>query len=166
MERMLKISATLAIVAGVIMIVVSVFGINFTYKNIARENITTTPDSAIPNQPVRGPFTLKAQADIIRVHSLKASGGKTFAEMPNTIPQLDAKGAPVLDKDGKPLMVPNLARNTWVTATTLTTALNLGILAYAFSALALFMGFVSVWTGVTFCALGKQYKKSEKENIA
>lgn len=158
MEKMLKVSAILAMVAGVLMVAASVFGITFTYNNIARENIVTTEDSSIPNTPVRGPFTLKAQADIIRVHSLKASGGKTFAEMPRTVPQLDASGKPVVGKDGKPVMVENAARNLWVTSTALTTALNLGILTYAFSALALFMGFVSIWTGITFHMLSKQYQ--------
>lgn len=160
MEKMLRVTAVLAIVSGIFMIGASLFGIKFTYNNVARENIVTTADSSIPNTPLRGPFTLKAQADIIRVHALKASGGMTYAEMPSTVPQLDAQGKPVLDKDGKPVMVSNAARGTWVTATTLITALNLGILTYAFSALALFMGFVSVWTGITFFALSKQYKVS------
>lgn len=157
MEKMLKFTAMLAIVAGVLMVAASVLGIMFTYRSVARENIITTDDSAIPKTPLRGPFTLKAQADIIRVHALKASGGKTYSETPGTIPQLDAKGNPVLDAKGQPAMMPNPARATWVTATTLITALNLGILTYAFSALALFLGFVSIWTGIVFRMLSKQY---------
>lgn len=149
-------SSTLAIVAGVVMIVGGVWGIFFTYSNVARENITTPDDASIPGAPVRGPFTLKSQADIIRTHQLKTTGGKTFSEMPRQIPKLDASGNPVLDENGVAVMVPNDARNTWITVTALTTALNLGIITYAFSGLILFLGLISIWTGMTFRALAKR----------
>jgi hypothetical protein len=155
MKKMLKISAVLAIVAGVLMIGVSTFALVFTYQNVAREGIVTPADASIPNTPVRGPFTLKSQADIIRTHTLKSSDGKTYAEMPSKVPQLDAQGNPVLDSKGEVVMVSNAARSTWVTATTLTTALNLGIITYAFSALVLLIGLISIWTGFTFYGLSK-----------
>jgi len=155
---MLKITAVLAIIAGILMIGVSAYAIMFTYNNVIRENITTPADASIPSAPVRGPFTLKAQADIIRKHALKASDGKTYAQMPSKVPQLDENGDPVLDENGEAVMVSNSARTTWVTATTLITALNLGVLTYAFSALVFFLGLISVWTGVTFYVLSRRYK--------
>ena len=157
---MLKVTATLAIVAGILMVGASSFGVIFTYKNVAQENIVTPEDASIPKAPVRGPFTLKAQADIIRTHALKASDGKTYAEMPGKIPQLDKDGNTVLNEQGEAIMVSNAARTTWITATTLTTALNLGIITYAFSALVFFMGLVSIWTGITFYLLSRQRKTS------
>src|SRR3989344_5460122 len=156
MEKMLKVTATLAIVAGILMLGASTFGIIFTYHNVARENIITPEDASIPKTPVRGPFTLKAQADIIRIHALKAGDGKTYAEMPSKVPQLDSSGNPVLNEKGEAIMISNAARTTWITATTLTTALNLGIITYAFSALVFFMGLVSIWTGITFYLLSRQ----------
>ena len=48
---------------------------------LAAENIVTPEDAAIPNAPVVSAETAKAQADIIRVHMLEATGGKTYAEM-------------------------------------------------------------------------------------
>lgn len=158
MEKMLKVTATLAIVAGILMLGASTFGIIFTYNNVARENIVTPEDASIPKAPVRGPFTLKAQADIIRVHALKGSDGKTYAETPSKIPQLDDNGNPMLNEKGETIMISNPARTTWITATALTTALNLGIITYAFSALVFFMGLVSIWTGITFYGLSRQYK--------
>lgn len=156
MKKLLKVSSVLAIVVGIILVAGALWGICFTYQNIARENIVTTPDSAIPDKPVRGPFTLKAQADVIRKHTLGMTGGKTYAEMPRQIEKLDAAGQPILDADGKPVMVANTARDIWITATTLTTALNLGIITYAFSGLILLFGLISIWTGVIFCFMSKR----------
>ncbi len=104
---------------------------------------------------MRGPFTLKAQADIIRKHALEGAGGKTYAEMPRQIEKLDEAGKPMLDAEGKPIMVTNEARNTWVTATVLITALNLGIITYAFSALFILFGLISIWTGYIYCKLSR-----------
>lgn len=157
MKKLLKVSSILAIITGVILISGGVWGIVFTYKNVAREKITTPEDASIPKALVRGPLTLKSQADIIRAHTLKTTGGKTFSEMPRQIPKLDQAGAPVLDDSGKVVMVPNIARDMWVTATTLTTALNLGIVTYAFSGIIILLGLISIWTGIVFSFLSKRY---------
>lgn len=133
MRKLLKISSALAIVAGILMLIGGLWGIMFTYKNIAQEKIVTPADASIPDKPVRGPFTLKAQADIIREHALKTTGGNVYAEMSRE------------DKN----------RPLWITATTLTTALNLGILTYVFSGLILLMGCISIWTGIVFYALSR-----------
>lgn len=153
---MLIVTSMLAIVAGIAMVGGGAWAIAFTYKNVAQEKITTSADASIPGAPVLGPLTLKAQADIIREHTLKTTGGKVYAEMPGQVPKLDADGKPVVDADGKPVTVSNPARTIWITATTLTTALNLGIITYAFSSLILFFGFVSIWTGITFYSLSKR----------
>ena len=156
MKKLLITSAVLAIVAGIVLVAGGVWGIYFTYKNIAEEKIITPKDSAIPEQLVRGPLTLKAQADIIREHTLKMTGGKTFSEMSRQIPKLDENGNPVLDTEGNPVMVANTARDIWITATTLITALHLGVLTYVFSGIVLLLGFISIWTGVVFYALSRE----------
>ena len=157
MKKMLLVSSFLAVIVGLVLVGSGVWGIAFTYTNVARENITTPDDASIPDVPVRGPFTLKAQADIIRVHTLRMTEGKTFAEMPRQIPKLDEEGKPILDKDGKPAMTTNTARDIWITATTLITALNLGLFAYAFSVDMFLLGLFSIWTGVIFYALSRKY---------
>ena len=157
MKRLLKISSVLAVLVGVVVVVAGFWGLVFTYQNIAREKIVTTEDASIPNAAVRDPLTLKAQADVIRKHTLKATKDKTYAEMPQQVAKVDASGSAVLDKDGKPVMVPNAARNIWVTATTLTTSLNFGIMAYMVSGLAILFGLVLIWSGIVAGALSKKY---------
>ncbi len=156
MKKILKLSSVLAVLTGVILIIGGIWGISFTYKNIVQEKIITPKDASIPDTLVKGPFTLKSQADIIRYHTLKITSGKTYAEMPRQVSKLDEKGSPVLDNSGNPVMVNNDGRNLWVTATTLTTALNLGIITYVFSGLVMLLGLISIWTGIIFWLLSKK----------
>ncbi len=149
-------SSVLIVVVGMIAICLGVGGIAYTYNNVTREKITTPPDSALPNIQVAGPYTLMVQADIIRKHTLHTTNDLTYAEMPQTIPQLDTDGKTVTSKDGKPVMIPNTARNIWVTATTLTAALNLGIIAYALSAFVVFVGVMMTWLGLMFYAFASE----------
>ena len=108
--------AIAAFAVGVGGIVAGSWSIFYTYSSIAGENIVTPDDAAIASQPVRGPLTLKAQADIIREHALRMTGGKTFAEMPRTVQKRDESAQPILDENGEPVMVPNAARDIWITA--------------------------------------------------
>lgn len=156
MKKILKVSAVFAIVAGIIIVIGGLWGITFTYKNIAQEKIVTPDDAKTPNTQVRGPLTLMAQSEIIREHTLKSTGGKTYAEMPRQIAKVDANGKEVLDVKGATVMVPNTARDMWVTATSLTTALHLAVFSYVFSGLIILFGLISLWTGIVFNMLSKK----------
>ena len=156
MKKLLISSSVLAIAAGIVLAAGGIWGIYFTYTNVVNERIVTPKDSAIPEKPVRGLLTLRAQADIIREHTLKMTDSKTFAEMPRQIAKVDENGKPVLDTDDKPVMTANTARDIWITATTLITALRLGIFAYVFSAMVLLFGLISIWTGIVFYALSRE----------
>ncbi|MDP3982060.1 MAG: hypothetical protein Q8P70_00690 [bacterium] len=156
MKKLLGVSSVLAIGVGIVLVAGGLWGIYFTYTSVAEENIITPQDAAIPGTPVRGPLTLKAQADAIRAHTLKTTEGKTFSEMPRTIPQVDEQGNPVLDKEENPVMVANKTRDMWITATTLTTALHFAILTYVFSSLVVLLGLISIWTGMILCVLSRK----------
>ena len=50
--------------------------------NLSQEQITVADDSPMfAGQPVDGPLTAYAQAEIIEKHALEATGGKTYAEL-------------------------------------------------------------------------------------
>lgn len=156
MKKLLIFSSAAAIIAGLILVVGGIWGISFIYTNVVAENIITPKDAAFPEVPVRGPLSLKVQADIIREHTLKQTEGKTFAQMPRQIPKLNEDGTSIFDAEGKPVMETNTARDIWITATTLITALNLGVLAYAFSGMIFLAGLISLWTGIVFWTLSRK----------
>ena len=156
MSKLLKFVSVVIIVMGILMVCGGAWGAVYISQHVVQEKITTPEDASIPNVLVKGPLTLKAQADIIRHHTLTMTGEKTFAEMPRQIPKVDANGSAVLGEDGKPVMVANTARDIWITATTLITALNLGLLSYAFSGLAVVLGIVFILIGLTFYAMSKR----------
>jgi len=59
---MLSVSSFLAIIGGFVLAGSGVWGIAFTYTNVARENITTPDDASIPDVPVRGPMRNSANS--------------------------------------------------------------------------------------------------------
>lgn len=150
MKNILKVSSVFAIIAGVLLVVGGLWAICFTYQNVAQEKIITPDDASIPSTPVRGPLTLKSQSDIIREHTLKSTNGLTYAEMPRQIE--------TIGDEGQSVMIPNTARDIWITSTTLRTALNLGIVTYVFSAFMILFGLISIWTGYVFRKLTKKFE--------
>ncbi|MBS3942313.1 MAG: hypothetical protein KG028_15245, partial [Actinobacteria bacterium] len=137
-----------AIIIGAFSAIGGLGGAIYTYNTAAVENITTPDDAVFAEVPVRGPLSLWAQSDIITTHQLDRTGGLRYAEMERQIPAVDEAGQPVLDEAGEAVMVPNTARDSWISATTLTTVLGLGILSYAFSAFALAVGVIMVGLGL------------------
>ncbi len=154
-RRLLAVVGTLALVVGLGSIAGGVVGAVYTWNQAEAQNIVTPDDASIPETAVRGPFTMFSQMDIITHHQLDNTGGLYYAEMPRQIPEVDEAGNPVIGEDGEPVMVPNAARTSWITATTLTTALSVGILAYALAAFAVVVGITLVVSGFTFLSLRK-----------
>lgn len=153
----------LLLVAGIVALTVGfgsvaggIFGAWYTWDQAATQHIVTPEDAAIPNADVRGPFTMWAQADIINHHQLDRTGGLYYAEMPRQVPQVDDAGNPVLDANGDQVMVANAARASWLDATTLTTALSLGIISYAVSAMAIVVGATLALVGFVFLRIRRR----------
>ncbi|HJQ76462.1 MAG TPA: hypothetical protein VJ948_04275 [Acidimicrobiia bacterium] len=146
----LAIAGIMALVVGLGSVAGGIFGAWYTYDQAVAQSVVTPDDAAIPETPVRGPFTMWAQSDIITHHQLDSTEGLYYAEMEREVPQLDEAGQPVLDENGEPVMVPNEARASWINATALTTALGLGIVSYALSAFAIASGLALAFAGYAF----------------
>src|SRR3989344_6094057 len=78
---------------------------------------------------VNKPEALLWERNIIRGHTLTSTKGQVFAEMPRSIPKLDAAGNQMLDENGKPVMLLNTARDIWTQSTALQSALLQGYMA-------------------------------------
>ncbi|HEU4319635.1 MAG TPA: hypothetical protein VFS66_06100 [Acidimicrobiia bacterium] len=146
----LAIAGVLALVVGFGSLAGGLFGIWYTYDQAVAQDVTTPDDAAIPETPVRGPFTMWAQSDIITHHQLENTEGLYYSQMEREVPQVDENGEVVLDENGEAVMVPNAARASWLNAITLTTALGLGIVSYALSGFAVAMGVTLIVVGYTF----------------
>lgn len=146
--------ASLVLIAfGTGAIVTGIDGRSDVRDTIAQENIVGTPDSTIPGQKVDTGTEAQAFADVMRKHTLEATGGQTYAEMgrfldENGKPTSDEKAAAISEETGEP--VENPARQIWVTETALSTALNTSYFAERVSEFAIVMGIALLLTGIGF----------------
>jgi hypothetical protein len=99
---------------------------------LAEERIITAEDAEIPLVAVTGPAEAKAQADAIKAHILKTTGGKTYAEMSRDDPN----------------------RATYLNSVTLRTALMESYLAFKVSDLVQGVGVIVALLGLSHVVLG------------
>jgi hypothetical protein len=151
------IAAAVLIVFGAASIVIGYGGRQEVRDTLRSENIVAPADSTIPGQLVDTGAEARAQADIMREHQLKSSGGLTYADMGRfKTPDGNPKGTndatlAALDANGKPIS--NSVRDTWVTETALTTALNTAYFAEQVGLFSIVMGFALVLAGIGFAVL-------------
>ncbi len=148
------IAASVVLIAfGIGAAVIGLNGRDRVGKELGREQIVGTPDSTIPNQLVNTGGEAEAFAKVMRKHTLEATGGKTYAQMPQFITASGAgtsdKAAAAKDpKTGAP--VSNPARNIWVTETALTTALNTAFFADSMATFVAAIGGALILIGIGF----------------
>jgi hypothetical protein len=95
----------------------------------------------------------------LRIHALEGSGGLTYAQMGRFLAADDPENpagtsdeeAALTDEEGNP--VPNAARNTWVTATALSTALNQSYMAEQLALFGIVVGIALILAGIGFLVL-------------
>ncbi len=151
-------AASLILIAfGAASMVIGYQGRNEVRNTLAQEKIVGPADSTIPGQLVDTGAEAKAQAEIMRHHQLTSSQGLTYSEMgkyktPDGNPKgtNDAKAA-ALDSNGKPISNP--IRDSWITETALTTALNTANFAEQVGLFAMVMGAALFLTGIGFGVL-------------
>ena len=170
-------SAAVLIVLGVALIVVGIIGHSYVQDQLAREAIVGSPDmtpsqtnAAIKEAGLQGVSAPscsvagekvdtgkegKCFADYMRIHTLEATGGKTYAQMPRYA-TADGKGT---NDAAEALKGPggapqdNAARNIWVTETALTNALYTSYFAENVALFAIIVGIVMLLVGIGFVVI-------------
>jgi hypothetical protein len=123
------------------------------------------PTCSVAGKDVTTGANARCFAQYMRIHTLEATGGYTYAEMgryqakPDAPATALAKGGgtddqqyAVVDETTKQ-PVANGARNIWVTATALTTALNTSYLAENLSLFGIVVGVALLLSGIGFMIL-------------
>jgi len=98
-------------------------------------------------------------AQYMRIHALESSGGNTYAQMgrfvaaadPNDPKGTSDEAAAAKDESGEPIS--NSARNTWVTETALSTALNVSYMAEQLGLFSIVVGIALLLSGIGFIIL-------------
>lgn len=127
-------------------------------KQAGLQNVTL-PSCDVAGQPIESGTDARCFAQYIRIHALEASGGLTYAQMgryvaaanPNDVKGTNDEAAALKDDKGNP--VSNGARNTWITATSLSTALNVSYMAQQLALFGLVVGIALLLTGIGFLIL-------------
>jgi hypothetical protein len=170
-------AAAVLIVLGLGVIVVGVVGRSAVQDQLAREAIVgsddMTPDAteaaiqeaglenvSAPSCTVAGEDVdtgkeAKCFADYMRIHTLEATGGKTYAQMPRFATE-DGAGTndaaeAQKNPDGSPMN--NAARDIWVTETALTTALYTAYFGENVALFAMIVGIALLLVGIGFAVL-------------
>jgi hypothetical protein len=170
-----KLSEWGGITASVVLII---FGISAIYmgldgRSTVRDSIKTeqitfgaADDPAVAEfasqwaeEPVRTGAQARAFAQIMHEHALEGADGLTYSQMgrfvsaddPESAAGTSDEAAALKDEEGNP--VPNTARNTWVTATALSTALNMSYMAEQVALFGIVVGIALLLAGIGFLIL-------------
>jgi hypothetical protein len=113
------------------------------------------PTCNVANKPIESGSDARCFASYIRVHALEASGGKTYSQLPRFA---TADGAGTSDKaaalkDAEGAVLSNPARDQWITATALSTALNVSYMADQLALFGIVVGIALLLTGIGFAVL-------------
>ena len=169
------------IVFGVVAIFLGVTGYTITRDAIKDEGITfgSADDPAVAKhasqwagEQVATGDQARAFAKIMREHTLGITGGLTYAQMgryqsaakPDDPAGTSDEEAAAMDENGQPIS--NGARNTWVTETALTTALNVSYMAERLSVFGMVVGVALLLTGIglvilAFAVFGRRERVKE-----
>jgi len=121
--------------------------------------VVPVPTCNVANKAIETGSDARCFAQYMRIHALEATGGLTYAEMgryQSASEPTDAKGtndpnAAAKDENGQPIS--NGQRNTWVTETALSTALNVSYMAEQTALFGIVVGIALLLTGIGLIVL-------------
>jgi hypothetical protein len=170
------VAAVVLVAFGIAAIVIGANGRSTVGDNLAEQRIVGTPDMtpaaikgeaakaglkgislptcSVANKAIDSGSKAKCFASYMRVHTLEATGGKTYAQLPHYATKDgtgtdDVKAA--LTKNGQ--AVNNPLRDLWTQEFALTTALNTSYFAEQVSLFSLVMGIALLLSGTGFLVL-------------
>ena len=115
------------------------------------------PTLSVAGKQINSGERARAFAGYMRIHALESSGGLVYSQMGRYAAKSgDAKGtsdATLALKDAKGQPVANSARETWVTETALSTALNVSYMADQLALFGVVVGVALLLTGIGFVVL-------------
>jgi hypothetical protein len=115
----------------------------------------TMPSCSVAGKTVNNGSTARCFAEYMKIHTLEATGGQLYAQMPRYATANGAgtneAGRALKGAGGQPL--DNPARNVWVTETALTTALNTSYMAEQISVFGIVVGIALLLSGFGFAIL-------------
>jgi hypothetical protein len=171
------VASVILIAFGLGAIIIGATGRSDVTQQIEQEQITGSPDMSpegirpgieeadldvevpscdVADERIDSGSEAKCFAEYLRIHALEATGGRVYAEMGQFLTEAgeetsDPEEAATDPETGRP--VPNAARNTWVTATALSTALNTSYFAQQVALFSIVMGIALLLTGIGFLVL-------------
>ncbi len=181
------VAAVVLIAFGVGALVISIQGRSTVNNSLKLEQVVGTPDMtptgikaegtkagltnvayptcSVANVPIANGTEARCFAQYMRIHTLDATGGLTYAQMPRYA-SANGKGTndttvALKSASGQPL--DNPIRDLWVTETALTTALNTSYLAQQISTFGIVVGIALLLSGFGFgiLALGGALRSRE-----
>ena len=130
------------------------------------------PDCDVAEEEITTGSEARCFAKYMRIHALESSNGLTYAEMgrfvsasdPNDPAGTSDEAAAAKDEEGEPIS--NAARNTWVTETALSTALNVSYMASQIALFGIVVGIALLLAGIGFIILALAVFGKRRETVA
>jgi hypothetical protein len=133
----IKVLSIIVMVAGLVLMIAGVVTWFVVRDQLAAEQIVVSDDADfLAGEPVEGPFTAYAQAEVINDHALEASGGLTYAQ---------------LDQDDP-------VRQTVMTASFLRASLFTSIVSFGVAVFAFGMGILMILIGWALLRIEKSLR--------
>jgi hypothetical protein len=184
------VASIILIAFGLGAIIIGAVGRSDVTQQIEQERITGSPDMSpdgiragieeagldveaptcdVADEPIDSGSEAKCFAEYLRIHALESTGGRVYAEMGQFLTEAgeetsDPEEAATDPETGRP--VPNAARNTWVTATALSTALNTSYFAQQVALFSIVMGIALLLTGIGFLVLTLGARKAAADSVS
>jgi len=132
-----------------------------TEKAVQEAGLTNVPVPScdVADKEIKTGADAHCFAQYMRIHALESSGGNTYAQMGRFVAAADPsdpkgtsdEAAAAKDESGEPIS--NGARNTWVTETALSTALNVSYMAEQIGLFSIVVGIALILSGIGFIIL-------------